>query len=108
MRSHTLGEVSTPSPSFGARVSASGCWEGAQLAPRGSAGLMIRDALVARHLGFRLRARSAHVMELGMIALAGQLSPQPAAPMREKGSEAPDHFQPWRQRSDFFQAQAKI
>ncbi|MDX8468153.1 hypothetical protein RFM26_20865 [Mesorhizobium sp. VK23B] len=42
-----------------------------------------------------------------MVALAGQLPPQPAAPMREKGFEAPDHFQPWRQDSHFFPSLSK-
>ncbi|MDX8462239.1 hypothetical protein [Mesorhizobium humile] len=37
-----------------------------------------------------------------MIALAGQLPLQTAVPMREQGFEAPDHFKPWRQRSQFF------
>jgi hypothetical protein len=42
-----------------------------------------------------------------MVAIAGELPLQPAAQMREKGFEAPDHFQPWRQSSQIFPTSGK-
>ncbi|MDG4899892.1 MULTISPECIES: hypothetical protein [unclassified Mesorhizobium] len=42
-----------------------------------------------------------------MVAVAGELPLQLAAPMREKGFEAPDHFQPWRQNGQFFPSSGK-
>jgi hypothetical protein len=42
-----------------------------------------------------------------MIALASQLPPQAAGPVRENGFEAPDHFQPGPQGGQFFPISSK-
>jgi hypothetical protein len=42
-----------------------------------------------------------------MVAIAGELPLQPAVQMREKGFEAPDHFQPWQQSSQIFPTSGK-
>ncbi|WP_156913617.1 hypothetical protein [Mesorhizobium sp. WSM3224] len=42
-----------------------------------------------------------------MVALAGELPLQPAAPMRKKGFEAPHHFQLLAYRGQFFPTSGK-
>ncbi|WP_292115750.1 hypothetical protein [Mesorhizobium sp.] len=42
-----------------------------------------------------------------MVAVAGELPLQPTAPMREKGFEAPDHFQPWPPKCQIFPTSGK-